>query len=63
MKTVNFLGQDWDEPEWAEWITVDKFGNVEVWQNTPRDQQGVYVASHGEWLHVGVAEAKIIQKI
>lgn len=35
MKTVNFLGQDWEVPDWANYITQDRFGDIDDWENFP----------------------------
>lgn len=52
MKTVNFLGQDWEVPEWAEWITQDSDGGVFVWEHQPKPMKsraGAYYAHTGKF--------------
>lgn len=49
MKKVNFLGQEWEVPEWAVWITRDRNNTVYVWENEPvKDEYGDYISSLGD---------------
>lgn len=43
MKTVEFLGKQWDVPDWAKWITQDEnTGDVYVWNKAPVNEGGIY---------------------
>lgn len=45
MKTVNFLGQNWKVPDWANYITQDCDGSIWVWDHEP-------TFNDGDWLPV-----------
>jgi hypothetical protein len=43
MKTVEFNGQKFDVPEWGRFLTMDDFGDVEVWNNPPKKDGKYYM--------------------
>jgi hypothetical protein len=43
MKTVEFNGQKFDVPEWGRFLTMDDFGDVEVWNNPPKKDGKYYI--------------------
>lgn len=63
MKTKVFQGITWELPDWANFITQDRYGSIMIWEKEPQLRHNVYVANCRWDLLCGVGAPTLMEVV